>query len=93
MHSSSRVPAKNVHLDSNHREVIRPPETVAQFIGLDPPEEEMATCSSIVAWKSHGHRAWRETVHGIARMDMTEHSHMHLKISLTQKRKKDRKSC
>lgn len=59
-HTSSRFPAENVHLESNHGEIIRPPETVGQFIGLDPPEEEMATCSSIVAWET----PWTESLEG-----------------------------
>ena len=44
----------------NHGEVIRPPETVVQLIGLDPPEEEMATCFSIVAWEV----PWTESLEG-----------------------------
>ena len=51
VHTSSHFPAENVRFELLHGEMIRPPETVGQFIGLDPLEEEMATCSSIVYWE------------------------------------------
>ena len=38
----------------------------------DPLEKEMATHSSILAWKSHGLGAWQSTVHGVAESDVTE---------------------
>ena len=40
--------------------------------GEDPLKEEMATHSSILAWKSHGQRSLAgSTVHGVAELDMT----------------------
>ena len=33
----------------------------------DPLEEEMATHSSILVWKSHGQKPWWATVHGGAK--------------------------
>ena len=42
-------------------------------------EEEMATHSNILAWKiPWTEEPWRATVHGVAELDMTEHSHMHV---------------
>ena len=39
----------------------------------DPPEEGMATHSSILAWRIHMDRgAWRVTVHGVVKSDRTE---------------------
>ena len=41
----------------------------------DPLEEEMATHSSILAWKILWSRgAWRATVHSIIELDTTEYS-------------------
>ena len=44
----------------------------------DPPEEEMATHSSILAWKKNpmDREVWRTTVHGVAvrHNRATEHS-------------------
>ena len=40
------------------------------------PEEEMATHSSILAWKNPMDRGvWCATVHGVAELDMTELTH------------------
>ena len=40
----------------------------------DPLEEDMATYSSILAWRLPINRgAWRATVHGLAESDMTDH--------------------
>ena len=44
-------------------------ETQVRFLGWeDPLEEEMATHSSILAWRIHSmdKGAWQATVHGIA---------------------------
>ena len=39
----------------------------------DPPEEEMATCSSILAWRgAHGYSPW-----DCKESDMTEQTHTH----------------
>ena len=35
VHITSRILAENVHLESNHEEVIRSPKIVGQLIGLD----------------------------------------------------------
>ena len=47
----------------------------------DPLEKEMATHSSILAWRIHmGRRAWQATVHGVAKSDtieVTQHTHTH----------------
>ena len=50
----------------------------------DPLEKEMATCSSILAWKNPMDRgAWQAIVHGVAKsrtrliMDMHTHTHTH----------------
>ena len=41
----------------------------------DPPEQEMATHFSILAWKiSWTKGAWGVTVHGVTESDMTEHA-------------------
>ena len=37
-------------------------------------EEEMATHSSILAWKM-GRGSWRATVHGASKSRITEHTH------------------
>ena len=43
-------------------------ETQVRFLGREVPlEEEMATHSSILAWKIPQKGAWRATVHGIAK--------------------------
>ena len=40
-------------------------ETQVRFLGWeDPPEKEMATHSSVLAWEVPGRGAWRATVHG-----------------------------
>ena len=51
----------------------------------DPLEGYMATCSSILAWRTLTDRgAWWATVHGVAALDTTEHpthnSHTHRKV-------------
>ena len=33
----------------------------------NPLEEEMATYSSILAWKAHGEEPWKATVYGVAK--------------------------
>ena len=39
----------------------------------DPPEEGMATCSSILAWRIPRDRgAWQVTVHGVTELDTTK---------------------
>ena len=49
-------------------------ENWAQSLGWeDPLEEDMATHSSILAWRSPMHRgAWQATDYGVAESDMTE---------------------
>ena len=49
-------------------------ETQVQSLGWeDPLEEDMATHSSILAWRIPRDRgAWRATVHGVAESDRTE---------------------
>ena len=49
-------------------------ETWVQSLGReDPLEEGMATHSSILAWRiTMDRRAWRDTVHGVTKLDMTE---------------------
>ena len=49
-------------------------EMLVQFLGWeDPLEEEMATHSSILAWRIPMDRgAWWATVHGVIESDMTE---------------------
>ena len=49
-------------------------ETWLQSLGWgDPLEEEMATHSSILAWRTPMDRgAWLATVHGVTESDMTE---------------------
>ena len=43
-------------------------ETQVQFLEWeDPLEKEMATHSSILAWKVHGQRSWLATVYGITK--------------------------
>ena len=47
-------------------------ETQVQFLGWeDPLEKEMATHSSILAWRITDRGAWQATVHGVARVDTT----------------------
>ena len=42
----------------------------------DPLEEEMATHSSILAWKRTMDRgAWWNIVHGVPELDLTENTH------------------
>ena len=57
-------------------------ETQVQSLGWeDPLEEEVATHSSILAWRNPmGRGAWRVTVHGVTKEpDTTEHAaHAHL---------------
>ena len=44
------------------------PETWVQSLGLeDPLEKEMATCSSILAWRIHRQRSLVGRVHGVAK--------------------------
>ena len=41
-------------------------ETWVQFLGQeDPLEEGMATHTSILAWRTPGHRSWWATVHSV----------------------------
>ena len=48
-------------------------ETQVPSLGWeDPPEEGMATHSSILGWRIPMVRAWRATVHGAAESDPTE---------------------
>ena len=51
-------------------------ETQVQSLGWeDLLEKGMATHSSILAWKTPDRGAWWATVHGVAELDMTEHTH------------------
>ena len=44
----------------------------------DPLEEEMATHSSILAWKnSMDSGAWKATVYGVTKSDMIENTNTH----------------
>ena len=44
-------------------------ETQVRFLGWeDPLEKEMATHSSILAWRIHGQRSLAATVYGVARV-------------------------
>ena len=54
--------------------VLETKETRVQSLDLeDPLEEDMATHSSILAWKIPVDRgAWRAAVHGVTELDMTE---------------------
>ena len=48
----------------------------------DPLDREMATCSSILAWKIPGRGAWWATVHGGHKeSDVTEHTHTVSRLS------------
>ena len=50
-------------------------KTQVQFLGWeDPLEEEMATYSSILAWKIPQTGAWQATLHGVTKPDMTGHA-------------------
>ena len=50
-------------------------EMQVPFLGQEgSPEEEMATHSSILAWKM-GRGSWQATVHGAAKSQITEHTH------------------
>ena len=43
-------------------------ETWIPFLGReDPLQKEMATQSSILAWKSHGQKSLQAPVHGVAK--------------------------
>ena len=50
-----------------------------QFLGQeDPPEKEIATHTSILAWKiPMGRGAWKAAVHGVAKSDFTFTFHFH----------------
>ena len=50
------------------------PETWVRSLGWeDALEEDMATHSSVLAWRfSMAREAWRATVYGVAESDMTE---------------------
>ena len=59
------------------QQVKNPPamqETQIQSLGCeDPLEKEMATHSSILAWRIPMDReAWQARVHGVAELDMTD---------------------
>ena len=43
----------------------------------DPLEQEMATCSSVLAWESHGQRSLVATIH--AESNMTEQLSTHMR--------------
>ena len=48
-------------------------EMQVQSLGWeDPLEREMATHSSLLAWKTHGQRAWWASVNAVAESGMTE---------------------
>ena len=48
------------------------------WVGEDPLEEEMATCSNILGWKTHGQRRLvGYSLWGHQESDMTEHTHVH----------------
>ena len=53
-------------------------ETQVRYLGQeDPLEEDMATQSSICAWRIPMEGAWWATVHGVTRVRHTEHTHQH----------------
>ena len=54
-------------------------ETWVQSLGReDLLEKEMATHSSILAWRIPMDRgAWRATLHGVEKSDVTEQLHVH----------------
>ena len=61
-------------------------ETQGQSLGReDPLEEEMATCSSILAWTilwmDRGAR-WATAHGGAKESDMTEYMHTHIKLHI-----------
>ena len=62
-------------------------ETWVQFLGWENPlEEEMATHSSILAWKILWARGtWWATVHGVAKSQDTSDKHFHFPIQKLQK--------
>ena len=43
----------------------------------DPLEQEMATCSSVLAWESHGQRSLVATIHAESNMTEQLSTHMH----------------
>ena len=43
----------------------------------DPLQEEMATCSSILAVKSNGQRSLAGSVYGVKELNTTENTHTH----------------
>ena len=44
----------------------------------DPPEKEMATCSSILAWKiPWAEGAWWAPVRGVTELNTTQHTYGH----------------
>ena len=49
------------------------------WVGEDPLEEEMATCSSILGWKPMDRGGWwvGYSPWGCQESDMTEHAHAH----------------
>ena len=59
----------NTRLQLSVRNLPAMQETRVQSLGGgDPLEKEMATNSSILAWRFMDRRAWQATVHGVARV-------------------------
>ena len=51
----------------------------------DTVEKKMTTHSSILVWRIPMHReAWQATAHGVAKSDMTEHTHIARKEQVMQ---------